>query len=156
MEHPTSSGADSGRAPRTPADRPNGTPWVPATRPAEISYKVSLVELAERMSACRGIVVQHDCGVRSVDPDELRAACLGELACQETLHQRALAGRWLTVIAAFRCGASVEDVSQAVCLDADEIQAGLREWAARQHRMGLISGERYAAVLAVAERVVSA
>jgi hypothetical protein len=121
--------------------------------PHEISYSVDLLDLVDLLARYRNVVFEHNHGLRAVQPDELRAACLGELVAQAALSARAQAGRWVAVVAAFGAGATVTQVRRATGLDADELSMALRMWADEQLRHGFNTEENHAEVLRLAEEV---
>lgn len=78
-----------------------------------------------------------------------RGHALDALALGEAIAQTVRAGRWATALDALEGGASVADVGTALGLRPDEVDAGVRTWAAGQYRHELIDRSRRNKILAV-------
>src|SRR5688572_25607022 len=112
-------------------------PHVP--RPRDLD-RATLRELVEGYLSHRGALVAAEHRVGEPEPiARLRGDALAELAIGEQIAQRMRNGRWATVRAALRYGATVEDVAAALDLTAPEVRAGVRSWADGQHRHGLMT-----------------
>jgi hypothetical protein len=119
------------------------------TRPGEIRDDVGLITLAEQAMRHAGALFDHRFGLAHLTDAERAAHSLAELAYSAALAERALYGRWVVAVEALNAGAGHEQVAAAMGLDADELHAGLRGWAAGQLRFGHITAARHAEILAL-------
>jgi hypothetical protein len=79
-------------------------------------------------------LVRARIGVGEPEPvGRFRADALDALVCGQTLADRLMAMRWVTVAEALAYGAPVTHVGAALGLGIDEVAAGLRSWADGQH-----------------------
>lgn len=119
------------------------------TRPGEIPDDLGLVTLAEQAMRHGGALFDHRFGIAHLTDAQRAAHSLAELAYSAALAERALYGRWVVAVEALNAGAGHEQVAAAMGLDADELHAGLRGWAAGQLRFGHITPARHAEILAL-------
>lgn len=119
------------------------------TRPGQIPYDTWLSQLAAGMERHTAALFEHRVGLTVLTDAELAGHALSELAYATALADRVLAGRWVVAIEALSAGATHEQVAAATDMGVDELVTGLRSWAEGQRRLGLITPDRHAEVLAL-------
>ena len=128
--------------------RPYGEPRrgcsvIPAfpTQPAEVPDGAPVAELVASYSDHLRVVLVN--GLQLDDPeagDEVVRHGLAALALLHALVDRLQASRWATMRDVLASDvARAPEVAAACALDGSEVAAGLRSWAAGQHRKGLMA-----------------
>ncbi len=80
-------------------------------------------------------LVRARAGVGEPEPvRRLRTDALDALVCAQALTDRLMAMRWVTVADALAYGAPIGHVAAVLGLEINEVAAGLRSWADRQHQ----------------------